>query len=340
MAAGVTTAAIGVGIWAVYLRGQPGAADRSAPAEANRRPSGPVRVIGEPSRPPATPAPVPASTPAATQPTATRQEAKAAFDQGRALLAAGKSLAARPELSRAVFSGQLTPAEESQAVQDAAEAARKTLFSRELLDGDAYNLPYPVKAGETLEGPRGIEMTLGLHVPASLLLKVNGLSRGADMRPGQTLKLVQGPFHAVVYKGRFLMDVYLQREALEKVFIRRIPVGLGMNSSTPVGAWRVKKGEKMVRPKYNATPGSGLPAGTIVLYGQPGYPFGAKAMWIGLEGQDERTAGISDFGIHSTNDPNSVGKANSLGCVRMADDDIDWVFSLLYDVHSRVDVMP
>ena len=45
-------------------------------------------------------------------------------------------------------------------------------------------------------------------------------------------------------------------------------------------------------------------------------------------------------GYQILRDPSSIGKANSLGCVRMADEDIDLVFSLLYDVHSRVDVVP
>jgi lipoprotein-anchoring transpeptidase ErfK/SrfK len=117
-------------------------------------------------------------------------------------------------------------------------------------------------------------------------------------------------------------------------------VGLGRNGSTPIGAWHVKKGEKMEHPPYNATGSSGLAVGTRVLWGQPGYPFGVKGLWIGLEGLDATTSLITDFGIHSTNDPTSIGKANSLGCVRMADADIDVVFNLLYDVHSKVDVVP
>ena len=343
VAAEVTTVAIVLCILAILAHNRP------APAVAGgaRDPKGggtePIAVIDEPNGhapPPTQPGPVPGTTPAATQTALTAQEARRALDSGKALLASGKLLEARTQLSRAVFSGRLAPAEEAQAVAAAAEAANKTILSRELIEGDPYNVPYMVQAGQTLAGAKGIEMTERLHVPERLLLKVNGLARGADMRPGRTIKLIRGPFHAVVYKGRFLMDLHLQRDDQEKVFIRRVPVGLGRNGSTPVGAWRVKWGEKKERPTYTATEGSGLPVGKIVLFGEPGYPFGTKALWISLEGTDPQTKTITDFGIHSTNDPASIGKANSLGCVRMADNDIDLVFSLLYDVHSRVDVVP
>jgi lipoprotein-anchoring transpeptidase ErfK/SrfK len=276
----------------------------------------------------------------ATQPTLTREEAKAALDEGAGLLRDGKVVAARASLSKAFFSGQLTPQEEDQAVKALTLLADRTIFSRELIEGDPYNAFYAVKPRDTLEGRSGIEMSQGLHVPAALLMKVNGMTNAASLRQGQTLKLIKGPFHAIVRKGRFLMDLYLQREGLEKVFVRRITVGLGKNGSTPIGAWRVKQGQKMFQPLYNATTGSGMREGTGVLWNQPGYPFGTKALWIGLEGMDPHTSLITDFGIHSTNDPASIGKANSLGCVRMADQDIDLVFSLLYDVHSKVDVVP
>jgi lipoprotein-anchoring transpeptidase ErfK/SrfK len=286
------------------------------------------------------PAPVPSTGAADTRPAATPQEAQRLLDSGKAHLAAGKLLEARSELSRAIFCGLLSQAEESQAVRAATEAADKTVLGLQLIEGDPYQVPYMVAPKQFLEGPGGIEMAQQLHVPARLLERVNGLASGAGLQAGKTIKLIKGPFHAIVRKSRFVMDVYLEREGLERVFIRRIAVGLGMNSSTPVGAWQVKKGDKMWRPHYNATGGSGLPVGTRILYGQPGYPFGVKALWIGLEGTDVQTKTITDFGIHSTNDPTSIGKANSLGCVRMADADIELVFSLLYDVHSRVDVLP
>jgi hypothetical protein len=369
VAAVITMAVIALAVWGMWLRGSPPTTAATAPTASTATPgpapkpaqAGPVHPAASPipvvvvdDRPssgsttrtaattPSTAPGLTASTlPASTQPALTpltREEGKRAYDEGMGLLKDGKLLPARAALSKAIFSGQLTPPEETQAVKELTDLANRTILGRELLEGDPYNTFYTVRSGDTLEGPRGIEMTQGLHVPASLILRVNGLARGADMRPGKTIKLVKGPFNVIVYKSRFIMDVYLQRELLERVFVRRIPVGLGRNDSTPVGAWRVKKGDKMAQPAWDPPPASGM--SKRILYGEPGYPFGKKALWIGLEGMEPQTAAVDAFGIHSTNDPNSIGKANSLGCVRMADDDIDLVFSLLYDVHSRVDVVP
>lgn len=41
----------------------------------------------------------------------------------------------------------------------------------------------------------------------------------------------------------------------------------------------------------------------------PGSPFGAR--WLGLN------APYGDYGIHGTNDPSSIGKSISNGCIRM-----------------------
>lgn len=46
----------------------------------------------------------------------------------------------------------------------------------------------------------------------------------------------------------------------------------------------------------------------------PGGPFGAR--WMGL------TATGGSYGIHGTNNPNSIGHAASAGCVRMYNHDV------------------
>lgn len=53
----------------------------------------------------------------------------------------------------------------------------------------------------------------------------------------------------------------------------------------------------------------------------PGGPFGAR--WLGL------TAPGGSYGIHGTNDPSSIGKAVSNGCIRMYNKDIIEVADLV-----------
>ncbi|MCJ7777874.1 MAG: L,D-transpeptidase, partial [Sedimentisphaerales bacterium] len=74
--------------------------------------------------------------------------------------------------------------------------------------------------------------------------------------------------------------------------------------------------------------------------GDKDYPLGKEGFWISLVGTDANTIAANGYGIHGTNDPNSIGKASSLGCIRLADADIDLVFNLLYEEWSTVQVVP
>ena len=59
----------------------------------------------------------------------------------------------------------------------------------------------------------------------------------------------------------------------------------------------------------------------------PGGPFGTR--WLGLS--------APHIGIHGTNDPSSIGKAVSKGCIRMHNKDIEAVFPLV-DVGAVVKI--
>ena len=188
---------------------------------------------------------------------------------------------------------------------------------------------------------------LHLHVPDQLITRINNLSRPQDIRSGQRIKFIRGPFHAIVSKSRFTVDVLLQREDLPPVWVARVRCGLGKNGTTPLGAWRVGKdggdgvvlpGGKLVHPTWNPPDSADIHA--PIAFGQEGYALGAKGLWIGLVGIDASTRGRQHYGIHSTSDPASIGKEQSLGCIRLADDDIDLLYSLLYEVHSTVQIRP
>ena len=53
--------------------------------------------------------------------------------------------------------------------------------------------------------------------------------------------------------------------------------------------------------------------------GGPGNPLGARAIYIGG----------TDYRIHGTNDPTSIGKQASSGCIRLFNDDV-------IDLYNRV----
>jgi len=63
--------------------------------------------------------------------------------------------------------------------------------------------------------------------------------------------------------------------------------------------------------------------------GGPGNPLGARAMYLGA----------SEYRIHGTNDPTTIGKFVSSGCIRMTNEDVRDLFSRV-DIGTRVVVLP
>ena len=62
--------------------------------------------------------------------------------------------------------------------------------------------------------------------------------------------------------------------------------------------------------------------------GGPGNPLGARAMYLGS----------SQYRIHGTNDPSTIGKFVSSGCIRLTNDDVTDLFSRV-DIGTRVVVL-
>ena len=260
-----------------------------------------------------------------------------AYKDGLALYNAEKVIDARDKLSEAFFSGQLSAGHEAQLVPIMAELAEKTLLSGNFYDGDPYVLRRTIEKGDTLTK---LVQSLELRVPWRMLAKINNLPEsGGVIREGAGLTLVQGPFHAIVRKSRFTMDMYLHRAGLPKVFVRRFKVGIGSQANpTPDGLWAVPVGGKQDKTPWYP-PGSAVVRRKLQ-WSEPGYPLGKRGYWIPLTGKDPTNRTITGIGIHGTNDPTSVGKAQSLGCMRLLDDDIEWAFAMLYDKWSTVLVLP
>jgi lipoprotein-anchoring transpeptidase ErfK/SrfK len=63
--------------------------------------------------------------------------------------------------------------------------------------------------------------------------------------------------------------------------------------------------------------------------GGPGNPLGARALYLGN----------TDYRIHGTNDPTSIGKHISSGCIRLRNEDVIDLYTRV-DVGTRVIVLP
>jgi lipoprotein-anchoring transpeptidase ErfK/SrfK len=63
--------------------------------------------------------------------------------------------------------------------------------------------------------------------------------------------------------------------------------------------------------------------------GGPGNPLGARAMYLGG----------TQYRIHGTNDPSTIGKQVSSGCIRMTNEDVTDLYSRI-GIGTRVVVLP
>ena len=262
-----------------------------------------------------------------TPPSRTTSQASVMLADGLAMLEAGRLVEGRKKLSQLLTAGAASlNASQAEAVRSRlAIVNEKLVFSRHMAANDPLVEIYTVKSGDLLSriAPR-------YQITYQLIEQVNNRSANR-IYPGLKLKLVKGPFHAVVSKADFRMDLYLADDAGDLIYIRSYKVGLGANDKTPAGSWLVRKGSKVTNPSW-------VNPLTYEKFSRddPSNPIGEY--WIGLEGVDDNTKLAEGYGIHGTIDPDSVGRMASMGCVRMLDDDVKWAFWLLIEGKSTVQI--
>lgn len=247
--------------------------------------------------------------------------------QGLDLIAANEHVLARDKLTRVLERGGLSPGDE-EAVRDAlARVNERLVFGPEVVPGDPFTMEYTIRSGDVLSK---LPREMGLLVPWRFIGTVNRIDDPARIRVGQRIKLVTGPFHALVHKSEHRMDVYLG-DGAEQVFVRSFDVGLGENDGTPIGRWRI--GTKVQNPDWRNPR-----TGEYFSSDDPENPIGE--WWLALEPDEERLKDATSYGIHGTIDPDSIGDDRSMGCVRMRDADIAIVYELLRSGSSYVEIRP
>jgi lipoprotein-anchoring transpeptidase ErfK/SrfK len=149
-----------------------------------------------------------------------------------------------------------------------------------------------------------LTLALALAAPALGQSAQNANSVPASRRPGRRV-LVSIPDR----KLAVLED--------EKV-IRTFPVAVGAAvSPSPIGEFQIVS--RIAHPTYYH-PGVVIPPGSD-------NPIGPR--WVGLNQKG--------YGIHGTNEPRSIGKAASHGCIRMRNRDIERFFRMV-SVGDRVEI--
>lgn len=245
----------------------------------------------------------------------------ASIESARQMMSAGRWLDARRQLNDLLKTG-LKPAEQSEARALLTQVANETVFSRIIMPEDPLFATHVVQPGENLTA-----IGAKYKVPAEAIMLINGIADARKLRAAQKLKVPQGPFHARISKTDFRLDVFLG-----DTYVRSYRVGLGSQGGTPEGVWRVK--ERLENPTYY--PPVSATDKRIIAPDDPANPLGEH--WIGLEGIEGEAVGRDGYGIHGTIEPDSIGKAESAGCVRMHNEDVAVLFKLMTPGHSRVTI--
>jgi len=207
--------------------------------------------------------------------------------------------------------------------EELSKLADEWLFSPNIFPNDTLCDIYKVKPGNQLRiiGER-------FKVPWEILKQINRIQRSDLLPAGKLIKVINGPFHAKIYRSTFTMDLYLQN-----TFVRSFPVGLGMpGRETPTGLWRVQPGGKLISPTWTDPD-----TGRTYRAEDPDYPLGSR--WIALEGIAGAAKGRTGFAIHGTKDPDQIGTPGSRGCIRLHNGDAILVYNLLVPIFSKVEVL-
>jgi hypothetical protein len=247
-------------------------------------------------------------------------------------ISAGRHAEARVTLNRALHDPTTSDRDAESLRAKLADLHRAMLFSPAVTPGDPLVDTYAIQPGDRLIK---VVQAHDLKVDWRFIQRVNAMSDPGRLRVGQKIKIVKGPFHAVVHKSDHRLDLYADMTDPEghRLFIRSFPVGLGEQNSTPLGKWIVRPQSKLINPHWvNPRTGERFAAD------DPKNPIGEY--WLGLTGIDSTTEVLSGYGIHGTIEPNTIGRDASMGCIRMLADDIALLYELLAEQASTVEIKP
>jgi lipoprotein-anchoring transpeptidase ErfK/SrfK len=217
----------------------------------------------------------------------------------------GDKIEARNTLS-AALRGLPEGAERQKAVDQLDILNGELIFSRK---ESADSITYEVKQGD-----RFVNIAKQYNVPYEFIKRINYLTSD-DLRIGDRLKIIPGPFDVIIEKSRFRLTVYRGG-----IYVKEYRIGLGKDGTTPEGDYAVTL--KLKNPVWN-------PEGPeYAAAGASDNPLGTR--WIEF---------VRHYGIHGTTEPDSIGKEESRGCIRMLNADVEELYDLLVP-GSKVSIVP
>jgi lipoprotein-anchoring transpeptidase ErfK/SrfK len=172
----------------------------------------------------------------------------------------------------------------------------KLLFSSTITAG---SMLYEIKPGDTL-----IKIAKEFKTTADLIMKNNNLSNDKIL-PGRKIKVWTDPFTIFVDKSQNVLILKTNEEII-KAYI----VSTGKDNSTPVGNFKIAN--KLKNPTW-------FKAGRVVPASSAENILGTR--WLGFN--------LPGYGIHGTTDPKTLGRQVTQGCVRMSNQDVEELYSIV-----------
>lgn len=160
--------------------------------------------------------------------------------------------------------------------------------------------PYVVQSGDSLA-----KLAKKFSTTIEFIQKGNQIS-GSLIRVGDRLRIWKTPFRVNVDKSDNILDVHTG-----DVFFKRYQVGTGEYNRTPVGDFTITG--RIAQPTWWHEDGRAIP------YGSDDNQLGTH--WLSLSAKG--------YGIHGTWEPDTIGKQASEGCIRLLNEDIEELYTLL-----------
>ena len=184
------------------------------------------------------------------------------------------------------------------------------------LNVELVRLPWPIPEKTTYtvqdgDSIKAIAQKFGTTV--DLIVESNQLKRPDVIKPGDRLRVFAGKLAIRVSKSRH--DLLLTSNGR---FFKRYRVGTGKYDRTPAGTFVVS--ERIKEPVWWRADGKTIP------FGDKENILGTR--WLALKATGN-TEAVKGYGIHGTWDNDSIGKAESAGCIRLRNEEVEELFELV-----------